>query len=156
MNADWYGFSFQITTLLDFQTQDLNQNQHSIYDDPNFVDASIQDFHLDAHSPAFDTGDPAYLPTMDVLDIDGELRVLWDQVDIGADEAAVNLPVEYSKALYGRAVQTGIDLRWATANEHNAARFDIERSPDGASFEKIGAVAAKGNSSAPHRLLFSG
>lgn len=154
LRVDWYGFSLLNTTLVAFQAYDLNQNQHSIYDDPNFVDASIQDFHLDAHPPAFDTGDPAYLPTMDVLDIDGELRVLWDQVDIGADEAAVNLPVEYAKALYGRAVQTGIDLRWATANEHNAARFDIERSADGASFEKIGAVAAKGNSSAPTDYYF--
>ncbi|MCA0235906.1 MAG: right-handed parallel beta-helix repeat-containing protein [Bacteroidetes bacterium] len=154
LSVQWYN---QILTNITFQqyvTTTMSQEAHSIYADPKFIDASIQDFHLGALSPAFDKGDPTYMPMIDVLDMDDELRVLWTKVDIGADEAAVNLPVEYSKALYGRAVQTGIDLRWATANEHNAARFDIERSPDGASFEKIGAVAAKGNSSAPTDYYF--
>jgi hypothetical protein len=38
-------------------------------------------------------------------------------------------------------------LQWQTTNELNAAHFEIERSTDGASFDKIGLVAAKGNSS---------
>lgn len=150
----WNGQTFNILNIGNFQTSVPGQNGMSIYADPKFIDPSIQDFHLGALSPAFDKGDPTYMPMMDVLDIDGELRVLWTQVDIGADEAAVNLPVEYSKPLYGRAIPTGIDLRWATANEHNAARFDIERSADGASFEKIGAVVAKGNSNAPTDYYF--
>jgi hypothetical protein len=50
------------------------------------------DYHLTAASPCIDTGDPAYVPDVGELDIDGELRV-WDgngdgqpRVDMGADE----------------------------------------------------------------------
>jgi hypothetical protein len=38
-------------------------------------------------------------------------------------------------------------LTWETAMEQNASRFEIERSADGSSWSKIGAVDAKGNSS---------
>jgi Secretion system C-terminal sorting domain len=39
-------------------------------------------------------------------------------------------------------------LTWQTATETNTSHFDIERSPDGKIFEKIGAVKAKGSNSA--------
>ncbi len=38
-------------------------------------------------------------------------------------------------------------LSWVTASEDNVDRFEIEKSLDGASFEKIGTVAAKGENS---------
>ena len=38
-------------------------------------------------------------------------------------------------------------LTWATASEKNSAYFDVERSYDGQSFEKIGQSPAAGNSS---------
>ena len=37
------------------------------------------------------------------------------------------------------------DLRWVTASERNAARFEIERSSNGKAFARIGEVAAQGN-----------
>ena len=146
LSVQWYN---QFLTNINFQqyVTTTSQEAHSIYANPNFVNPSNQDFHLGIMSPAFDKGDPTYMPLMDVVDMDDEPRVQLTKVDIGADEASIDLPVQYSKPLSGRAAPTGIDLRWATANEHNTARFDIERSADGASFEKIGAVAAKGNSS---------
>lgn len=56
------------------------------------------------------------------------------------------LPITYLKPLQGRAVPNlGIDLRWATATEYNADYFEVLRSTDGVSFEKIGALAAQGN-----------
>jgi hypothetical protein len=38
-------------------------------------------------------------------------------------------------------------LTWQTATETNTSHFDIERSPDGKAFEKIGEVKAKGSNS---------
>jgi Secretion system C-terminal sorting domain len=38
-------------------------------------------------------------------------------------------------------------LTWQTATETNTSHFDIERSPDGKTFEKIGEVKAKGSNS---------
>lgn len=39
-----------------------------------------------------------------------------------------------------------VKLSWKTATESNSQRFDVERSIDGSHFNKIGEVAAKGNS----------
>lgn len=57
------------------------------------------------------------------------------------------LPVTYAVALQSRAVaQRGIELTWITAVERYAARFEVERSTDGIVFEKLGELAAAGNS----------
>jgi hypothetical protein len=55
------------------------------------------------------------------------------------------LPVEL---IYFSAEKNGNDalLNWATASEINNAYFDIQRSTDGVTFEKIGQVAGAGNS----------
>ena len=44
----------------------------------------------------------------------------------------------------------GVDLLWATANERNNERFDVERSRDGIAFERIGSVPSLGNTNALH------
>ncbi|WP_165836452.1 T9SS type A sorting domain-containing protein [Taibaiella soli] len=44
----------------------------------------------------------------------------------------------------GRAVNENAELNWATADEKNTATFEIEHSTDGASFETVGTIAAKG------------
>jgi len=41
-------------------------------------------------------------------------------------------------------------LRWATASEINNDRFEVEVSPDGGAFRRIGQVAGRGSSSQPH------
>ncbi|HMU08688.1 MAG TPA: RHS repeat-associated core domain-containing protein [Ferruginibacter sp.] len=46
----------------------------------------------------------------------------------------------------GKTVAKDNILDWATANEQNAKRFDVERSLNGTSFSKIGDVNAHGNS----------
>lgn len=40
-----------------------------------------------------------------------------------------------------------IELRWVTASEINVDRFEIEKSKDGAAFQKIGTLTARGNNS---------
>jgi len=65
-------------------------------DDPNTWQDN--DYHLGTGSPCIDTGDPAFVPTPDERDIDGQMR-LWDGdedgecvVDMGSDEFASIIP----------------------------------------------------------------
>jgi alpha-tubulin suppressor-like RCC1 family protein len=58
------------------------------------------------------------------------------------------LPVElleFTAARQGADVQ----LSWHTASEQNSERFEVERSADGRSFERITTVAAQGSSTSP-------
>jgi len=60
------------------------------------------------------------------------------------------LPVELTDFTATRvAGQPAVQLAWATASEKRSAYFDVERSTDGRSFERIGTVAAAGNSLSP-------
>jgi hypothetical protein len=43
-------------------------------------------YHLQADSPCIDTGDPTFTVLEGETDIDGDPRILYDRVDIGADE----------------------------------------------------------------------
>jgi len=54
--------------------------------DPDFVDPCYGDYHLLSISPCVDSGDPCYVPDPCETDIDGQPRILYDRVDIGADE----------------------------------------------------------------------
>ncbi|NEM96865.1 T9SS type A sorting domain-containing protein [Pontibacter burrus] len=56
------------------------------------------------------------------------------------------LPVELL-SFKGKATQSGIELQWETASEQNNDRFEVERSTDGQSFNKIGEIDGAGNSS---------
>lgn len=48
-----------------------------------------------------------------------------------------------------------VDLTWTTLLESNAGHFDIERNTDGSTWNVIGKVAAKGNSSTPTDYSFT-
>jgi len=154
ISVNWYNQSLTITTFLELQTQIPSQNMHSRFGDPKFLDVTNNDFHLGSKSKAYNGGQPMFPIVMGELDIDDQPRVQLDTIDIGADEAAVNLPVQYSRPLFGYPVQSGIQLQWATAVELNALRYDIERSADGISYRKIGAVSAKGTVSAQNEYGF--
>ncbi len=65
-------------------TATLNQGAN-ISDNPEFVDAAADDFHLQATSPAIDTGDPA-APSMPSTDFDGYPRPTGSAPDMGALE----------------------------------------------------------------------
>ncbi|GAA4393085.1 S8 family serine peptidase [Hymenobacter koreensis] len=56
------------------------------------------------------------------------------------------LPVTLA-ALSGQWRPDDVRLRWATANEKDAASFDVERSSDGQQWKVVGNVRAAGNSS---------
>jgi hypothetical protein len=66
------------------------QNAHAgtgnITGDPCFIGADANDFHLAANSPCVDAGDPGFEAEPNETDIDGNPRVIGEEVDIGADE----------------------------------------------------------------------
>lgn len=67
------------------------------------------------------------------------------QGEIKCTSVGPPLPVAW---LYfkGKTVAKDNILEWATANEQNSKQFDVERSLNGTSFNKIGIVRAAGNS----------
>jgi len=64
------------------------------------------------------------------------------------------LPVVLTAFTATAAGPAAVRLAWATASESNSARFQVERSPDGLSFDQIGTVAAAGSSSAPRQYAW--
>jgi hypothetical protein len=56
------------------------------------------------------------------------------------------LPVELTDFTVTAAGPSAVALAWATASETNSTRFEVERSLDGASYNKVGEVAAAGSS----------
>ncbi|GAB3876197.1 hypothetical protein GCM10028824_33470 [Hymenobacter segetis] len=65
----------------------------------------------------------------------------------GGDFNVNPLPVELV-AFTARAQGTAVALSWRTATEKNSKAFEVERSADGTTFERIATVAAAGSSSA--------
>lgn len=60
-------------------------DSHSVFADPKFANVLLNDFHLQATSPAMDAGDTD-TALIGTLDIDGQPRVQGTAVNIGADE----------------------------------------------------------------------
>jgi hypothetical protein len=58
----------------------------NISQDPLFVDAENNNYHLQMDSPCVNTGDPGIAPAAGEADIDGEYRTYAYRIDIGADE----------------------------------------------------------------------
>jgi len=65
------------------------------------------------------------------------------------------LPVEWLYANAMANANRGIDIRWGTATELNTSHFDIERMNTSGEFNKIGELAATGNSSTPLNYVFT-
>ena len=64
------------------------------------------------------------------------------------------LPVELTKFSVEKANTVDAHIEWATANESNTARYEIERSTDSKRFSKIGEVKAVGHSHEPIKYDF--
>ncbi len=129
-------------TLANWQSSGFDANSKS----GAVVFTSATDLHLDVTAlPNYNlVGTPQSSPYD--FDIDNDLRDATYPY-IGADESAVLLPVELTSFT---AVARGknVELKWATATEHNNLGFDIEKSVNGV-WSKIGFVSGAGNSNAP-------
>jgi subtilisin family serine protease len=69
--------------------KDGYDGEGNIDDDPLFYDVNTNNFHIQQNSPCRDKGDANNIPT-DETDIDGENRIIYGLVDIGADEILEN------------------------------------------------------------------
>jgi cysteine-rich repeat protein len=65
------------------------EDASSLFTDPLLVAPDAGDVHLFAGSPAINAGDPAFMPGVGEVDLDGAPRVNGPRVDVGADEATI-------------------------------------------------------------------
>ena len=94
---------------------------------------------LQANSPAATKGTTVGAPLIDVL---GITRMSYNSM--GAyQKNGIIVPVTL-KDFSGKVVSSRNVLTWETASEINNLGFDIERSADGISFNKMGFIKAKG------------
>ncbi len=84
--ANYYGGAFTFCC-----TTPLPAGSGNITNDPQFVNAATSNFHLKATSPCIDRGNNAYV--QGTTDLDGNPRVMYGVVDIGAYEA--QFPIGY-------------------------------------------------------------
>jgi hypothetical protein len=128
--------------------QATGQDLNSVTEMPNFVSP---DLHIDW--TIFTLLDGHATPIAGITtDIDNEPRNVTIP-DIGADEF-VYVPVElksFTASVNGKEVV----LNWSTATETNNQGFDIERSEDNISFNKIGFVPGFGTTTEPKSYSYS-
>ncbi len=72
-----------------------------------------------------------------------------------APSSGATLPVKLASFTGMVMGNKQIKLDWITAVETNSNRFEIERSTDGHKFEKIGTIAAVGNTNQTHKYSFN-
>ncbi len=85
--------------------------------------------------------------------VTSEVISTWSPFTLGAIPEA-GLPVTLV-SFNAKAVENNALIEWQTTSEENASHFDVERSIDARSFQKIGTVAAAGNSNALQRYNFT-
>ena len=72
----------------------------------------------------------------------------------GVPGTSGTLPIELL-SFTGRLQGENVTLKWLTAFEQNGKGFEIEKSPDGINFRKIGFLASSGNSNATRSYTFT-
>ena len=60
---------------------------------PSFLNPDNDDYHLAPGSPCIDAGDPCDISGVSETDIDGEMRIIGEGLDIGADEYNPDTPI---------------------------------------------------------------
>jgi hypothetical protein len=143
-----YGTTGSVGTDSDIDAVQVNTRMVN----PQFKNPSLNEFDLLSTSPAINQADASYATTIPELTKDyyGNIRMT---PDIGAIEYISSLPVElldFSLA----PQQTAIHLFWQTASEKNNKGFDVERSKEGDSWQKIGMVKGNNNTKTLQKYAF--
>jgi predicted outer membrane repeat protein len=122
--------------------------------DPALAPSTGGDYTLNPASPLVDKGNNSLYDagmTPDLSHIKGDYlfneRFAGAAVDLGAYESGASaLPVTLI-SFSASPQEQSVTLSWQTSSEHNSDRFEITRSTDGKTFETIGTVMSKGESS---------
>jgi len=122
----WNGVEYE--TFTGYQTA-TSQSTHALFSDPLFLDISAsQDLHLQAASPARNSGNPT-LQVSDGLDMDDEVRVNENQVDMGSDEyystTGIIPPITRELFLYPNPTRGRLNYQFANQNIQNVKVYDI-------------------------------
>ena len=127
---------------------DGNIGAHSIEADPLLVDINplTLDFDLNSGSPCIDKGSD--MSSVFTFDIHNNLRPSGSAWDIGNNEYNGVFPVELV-SFSAIEKESEIILIWKTQTEVNNYGFEILRSAQNDSFEKIAFVEGHGNSNSP-------
>jgi hypothetical protein len=135
-------------SLRALQVGEPGQELHSIFADPVLVSiVPGVNFQLaNASSPAINAGDPNTVIVAGELDAYGDMRIVGDTIDIGADEYSGVLPVTFLEPFAASVMEGGVRLTWRTATEILNDRFVVERSPDLVQWETVGKLPAQGTS----------
>ena len=123
-----------------------SQDANSSFGNPMFVSENIPgpDLHIAAASPAVDSGNPSFVAGAGETDMDGEARLQNMQVDRGADESDVMVPVSYVMPFQAYAKATAVELSWTTVTELNTDKFIVQRSVDLRQWESLFSVKGQG------------
>jgi hypothetical protein len=79
--STWTGAASTLTGF-DKYVESTGNDSHSRFLDPHFIDAAMNDFHLQSDSPAIAAGTTEGVPVGE-LDLDGSARVKSGKIDIG-------------------------------------------------------------------------
>jgi hypothetical protein len=136
-------------TLNDWRTATAD-DPNSVYKMVNFV--SNTDLHLTGASNG--DWDLHGMPIAQITtDIDGSPRSPLYPYK-GAHEGSIPLPVEFTTFTAQQSGETVV-LDWSTSTETNNMGFEVERSIDGLTFNKIGFVKGAGTSTTEHSYKFT-
>jgi hypothetical protein len=89
--SDWEWKKTTYSTFATWKSGTAN-DAHSLFADPQFVNAGLANFHLATNSPAVNAGDTNFVAAPGEQDIDGQPRVFGGRTDIGADELGALAP----------------------------------------------------------------
>ncbi len=84
--SDVAGGTEEIWYCVDADIELLQWGEGNIDADPLFVDPETQEYHLTSFSPTINFGDPNTVRWPGETDIDGEARIQYEVIDMGADE----------------------------------------------------------------------
>lgn len=143
ISIDWNGTTY--ASFATFKTA-TSQEANGLQADPLFLSTSLPSPNLQIQntSPACNAGNPSTSLASGEKDFAGNPRSIGTQIDIGAYENQINLPV----SLHGFDVvasEKSVLLRWSSVSEQNFDFYAVERAYDAVHFETIAQIKGTGS-----------
>jgi len=146
-------------SLIQGLTKDNSNGNIDGNTNPLFTDAASGDLTLQSSSPVINKGNNASYPggltaLSTAIDLAGNPRLIGATIDMGAFENSNGLLPVTMFSFTAMAEKHAALLQWKTATEINSSHFNIERSSNGISFIKLGAVKGHGTTTTPQQYNY--